>query len=124
MIFTQGDTLKMTCDYIEYDGSKKLAIAWGKVLLERPDMNLRTDTLYLDRLNSKAYFNTFGTILDEETTLTSNRGIYFMDLKKYRFTSSVKINDPEYQLKSQRLDYFTEIDRAFFYGKTSIKGEE
>jgi lipopolysaccharide export system protein LptA len=124
VIFTQGDTLKMTCDYIEYDGSKKLAIAWGKVLLERPDMNLRTDTLYLDRLNSKAYYNTFGTILDEETKLTSNRGIYLMDLKKYIFTSNVKINDPEYQLKSQRLDYFTEIDRAFFYGKTSIKGEE
>ena len=124
VIFTQGDTLKMTCDYIEYDGSKKLATAWGKVLLERPDMNLRTDTLYLDRLSSKAYYNTFGTILDQETKLTSNRGIYFMDLKKYRFTSNVKINDPEYQLKSQRLDYFTESDRAFFYGKTTIKGEE
>ena len=124
VIFTQGDTLKMTCDYIEYDGSKKLATAWGKVLLERPDMNLRTDTLYLDRLSSKAYYKTHGTILDEETKLTSNRGIYFMDLKKYRFTSNVKINDPEYQLKSQRLDYFTESDRAFFYGKTTIKGEE
>ena len=124
VIFTQGDTLKMTCDYIEYDGSKKLATAWGKVLLERPDMNLRTDTLYLDRLSSKAYYKTLGTILDEETKLTSNRGIYFMDLKKYRFTSNVKINDPEYQLKSQRLDYFTESDRAFFYGKTTIKGEE
>ena len=124
VIFTQGDTLKMTCDYIEYDGSKKLATAWGNVLLERPDMNLRTDTLYLDRLSSKAYYKTLGTILDEETKLTSNRGIYFMDLKKYRFTSNVKINDPEYQLKSQRLDYFTESDRAFFYGKTTIKGEE
>ena len=87
-------------------------------------MNLRTDTLYLDRLSSKAYYKTLGTILDEETKLTSNRGIYFMDLKKYRFTSNVKINDPEYQLKSQRLDYFTESDRAFFYGKTTIKGEE
>ena len=124
VIFTQGDTLKMTCDYIEYDGSKKLATAWGNVLLERPDMNLRTDTLYLDRLSSKAYYKTLGTILDEETKLTSNRGIYFMDLKKYRFISNVKINDPEYQLKSQRLDYFTESDRAFFYGKTTIKGEE
>jgi hypothetical protein len=124
VIFTQGDTLKITCDYIEYDGTKKLAIAWGKVLLERTDMNLKTDTLYLDRLNSKAYYNTFGTILDEQTKLTSKRGIYFMDLKKYRFISDVKINDPEYQIKSQQLDYFTESDKAFFYGQTSITGEE
>ena len=124
VIFTQGDTLKITCDYIEYDGTKKLAIARGEVLLERTDMNLKTDTLYLDRLKSKAYYNTFGTILDEQTKLTSKRGIYFMDLKKYRFISDVKINDPEYQIKSQQLDYFTESDKAFFYGKTSIIGDE
>ena len=124
VIFTQGDTLKITCDYIEYDGTKKLAIARGEVLLERTDMNLKTDTLYLDRLKSKAYYNTFGTILDEQTKLTSKRGIYFMDLKKYRFISNVKITDPDYQITSQQLDYFTESDKAFFYGKTSIKGEE
>ena len=47
-----------------------------------------------------------------------------MYLKKYRFISDVKINDPEYQIKSQQLDYFTESDKAFFYGKTSIKGKE
>ena len=44
-----------------------------------------------------------------------------MDLKKYRFISDVKINDPDYQITSQQLDYFTERDKAFFYGKTSIK---
>ena len=124
IVFTQGDTLKITCDYIEYDGTKKLAIAKGKVLLERTDMILKTDTLYFDRLKSKAYYNTFGTILDEETKLTSKRGIYFMDLKKYRFISDVRINDPGYKIKSQQLDYFTDTDRAFFYGKTSIIGEE
>jgi lipopolysaccharide export system protein LptA len=44
--------------------------------------------------------------------------------KKYRFISRVKIDDPEYELKSQQLDYYTESDKAFFYGKTSIVGEE
>ena len=124
IIFTQGDTLKMTCDYIEYDGTKKLAKAWGSVLLDRGDMELKTDTLYLDRENSEAYYNTFGTILDEQTKLTSNRGIYFMNFKKYRFISDVKIDDPEYKLKSQQLDYFTESKMAFFHGKTSIIGKD
>ena len=124
IIFTQGDTLKMTCDYLEYDGTKKLAKAWGSVLLNRGDVELKTDTLYLDRENSEAYYNTFGTILDEQTKLTSNRGIYFMNFKKYRFISDVKIDDPEYKLKSQQLDYFTESKMAFFHGKTSIIGKD
>ena len=124
VVFTQGDTLKMTCDYLEYDGNLKLAIAWGEVFLERPDMNLKTDTLYLDRLNSKAYYNSQGVILDEKSKLTSNRGIYFMDQKKYRFISNVKIENPEYDLKSQQLDYFTELNKAYFYGPTTIIGED
>ena len=124
IIFTQGDTLKMTCDYLEYDGTKKLAKAWGSVLLNRGNVELKTDTLYLDRQNSEAYYNTFGTILDEQTKLTSNRGIYFMNFKKYRFISDVKIDDPEYKLKSQQLDYFTESKMAFFHGKTSIIGKD
>jgi len=82
VIFTQGDSLKMTCDQIEYDSSSKLAKAWGSVVLKRPDMNLKTDTLYLDRTNSKAFYNSFGTIVDEKRKLTSIRGIYFMDEKK------------------------------------------
>ena len=43
-----------------------------------------------------------------------------MNLKKYRFISDVKINDPEYKLKSQQLDYFTEskiLDVANLYQK-------
>ena len=124
VIFTQGDSLKMTCDQIEYDGTSKLAKAWGQVVLERPDMNLKTDTLFLDRANSQAFYNSFGTIEDEKRKLTSIRGIYFMDEKKYRFISRVKIDDPEYLLNSQRLDYYTESDKAFFYGKTTIVGEE
>ena len=79
VLFTQGDTLKMTCDQIDYDGSSKLAKAWGKVVLQRPDMDLKTDTLYLDRANSKAFYNSFGTIVDEIRKLTSMRGFYFMN---------------------------------------------
>jgi len=124
VIMTQGDTLKMACDQIEYNGNTKLAKAWGKVVLERPDMVLKTDTLYLDRNKNEAFYNSFGTIVDEKRKLTSIRGIYFMDEKKYRFISNVKIEDPQYELRSQQLDYYTERDKAFFYGKTTIVGED
>ncbi len=123
VVFTQGDSLKMTCETIEYDGKNKSAIAIGNVYLERPDMTLITEKLNLDRTNDKAFYNTPGVIIDSLSTLTSDRGVYFMNLKKYRFTTKVTIKNPEYTVNSQRLDYFTELNQAFLYGNSKIVGD-
>ena len=123
VIFTQGDSLRMTCKTIEYDGETKTAFAKGNVYLERPDMTLRTEELNLDRINEKAFYNTPGVIVDSTSTLTSNQGQYFMDQKKYRFISNVTINNPEYIVNSEQLDYFTESNQAYLYGNSKIEGE-
>jgi lipopolysaccharide export system protein LptA len=123
VIFTQGDSLRMTCKTIEYDGETKTAFAKGNVYLERPDMTLRTEELNLDRINEKAFYNTPGVIIDSTSTLTSNQGQYFMDQKKYRFISDVTINNPEYIVNSEQLDYFTESNQAYLYGNSKIEGE-
>ena len=34
-------------------------------------MTLETDTLYLDRIANTAFYNSYGKIVDEESTLTS-----------------------------------------------------
>ena len=124
VVFIQGDSIRMTCQEMQYDGQTKQAKAWGNVVLSRPDMELNTDTLYLDRTQNKAYYNTPGTIIDEESTLTSRRGIYFMDEKKYRFIRDVKIKNPEYKVDATQLDYYTESDLAYFYGPSTIVGKE
>ena len=124
IVFTQGDSLTMTCSYLEYDGSLKKAKAWGAVFLKKPDMSLQTDTLYLDRKKQIGYYNTFGKVIDSSTVLTSNKGSLFMNENKYRFTSSVKIDSPGYTVKSERLDYFTDINNAYLYGPTDIVGED
>ncbi len=124
VVFIQGDSIRMTCQEMQYDGQTKQAKAWGNVVLSRPDMELTTDTLYLDRTQNKAYYNTPGTIIDEESTLTSRRGIYFMDEKKYRFIRDVKIKNPEYKVDATQLDYYTESDFAYFYGPSTIVGKE
>ena len=123
VIFTQGDSLRMTCKTIEYDGETKTAFAKGNVYLERPDMTLKTEELNLDRINEKAFYNTPGVIVDSTSTLTSNQGQYFMDQKKYRFISDVTINNPEYIVNSEQLDYFTESNQAYLYGNSKIEGE-
>jgi lipopolysaccharide export system protein LptA len=123
IIFTQGDSLRMTCKTIEYDGETKTAYAQGDVYLERPDMTLRTEELNLDRINEKAFYTTPGVIVDSTSTLKSNQGQYFMKQKKYRFISNVTINNPDYIVNSERLDYFTESNQAYLYGNSKIEGE-
>ena len=123
VIFTQGDSLQMTCNTIEYDGKTKKAIAIGNVDLKKSDMTLKTEKLNLDRVNNKAFYNTKGVVVDSASTLTSQRGTYFMAENKYRFTSDVTILNPKYIVNSEQLDYFTELNQAYLYGNSKIKGE-
>jgi lipopolysaccharide export system protein LptA len=123
VVFTQGDSLRMTCETMEYDGKTRMAYADGDVFLKRPDMTLKTEKLNLNRIKQEAYYTTPGVIQDSASTLTSNRGTYFMDQKKYRFVSDVTILNPEYKVESEQLDYFTELNQAYLYGKSKIKGE-
>ena len=71
-------------------------------------MRLETDTLYLDRVKNIAYYNSRGKIIDNENTLRSNSGTYFMGPKKYIFKSNVTIDNPEYNVDSEELEYYTE----------------
>ena len=82
VIFTQGDSIRMTSAFMEYDGETGKAKAWGNVFLEQPDMTLETDTLFLDRFDDLAYYETPGTIIDSASVLKSNRGRYYMKEKK------------------------------------------
>ena len=123
VIFTQGDSLQITCNTIEYDGKTKTAIAIGNVDLKKSDMTLKTEKLNLDRVNDKAFYNTKGIVVDSASTLTSQRGTYFMAENKYRFTSDVTILNPKYIVNSEQLDYFTELKQAYLYGNSKIKGE-
>ena len=123
VVFTQGDSLKMTCKTIEYDGKTQIAVADGDVFLIRPDMSLKTEKLNLDRISNEAFYNTKGVIIDSASTLTSNQGRYFMNQKKYRFTSNVVIDNPEYQVNSDQLDYYTELNQAYLFGNSKIEGE-
>ena len=123
VVFTQGDSLRMTCNKIEYNGDTKVALAQGDVFLERPDMSLKTEKLNIDRVKNEAFYNSKGVVIDSSSTLTSNQGMYFINKKKYRFKSNVIIDNPEYEVNSDQLDYYTELYQAYLYGNSSIIGD-
>ncbi len=123
VVFTQGDSLIMTCKSIEYNGNARSAIAKGKVYLKRPDMSLKTEKLNLDRVANEVFYNSKGIVIDSSSTLTSNQGRYFMNKKKYRFKSNVVINNPKYKVNSAQLDYYTELNQAYLFEDSSIIGD-
>ncbi|MCY4161342.1 MAG: OstA-like protein [Flavobacteriaceae bacterium] len=124
VVFTQGDSITMTSQRLNYNGNTRIAQAIGSVHLIRTDMDLKTNTLELDRIQNQVYYNTEGVIIDSINTLTSQQGVYYVNQKKYRFLSDVVIKNPDYTINSERLDYFTELNHAFLYGPTEILGQD
>jgi len=123
VVFTQGDSLRMTCNKIEYNGDTKIALAQGDVFLKRPDMSLKTEKLNINRVKNEAFYNSKGVVIDSTSTLTSNQGVYFINKKKYRFKSNVIIDNPEYEVNSDQLDYYTELNQAYLFGDSKIIGD-
>jgi len=93
------------------------------VLLTEPKSTLRTDTLYFDKLNQKAYYKTGGVVNHEDNVINSSIGKYFMDSQKYQFIGDVDIKNPEYTLTSSQLDFYSNSGIAYMYGKSVIKHE-
>lgn len=124
VVVNQGDTIEMFSNYIEYDGNKRFATTKENVVLKNPEMSLETDTLYYDRNDELAFYETWGIVKDSASVIKSDRGRFYMKQKKYRFLTDVEITNPEYDINSLQLDYYTDVDHAYFYGPTTIKGEE
>ena len=120
----QGDTLFLNSKYAEYNGNIKQAYATGDVSMRSPETSLVTDTLYFDRFKQEAYYRSYGTILNKENTLKSKSGRYYIMQKKYQFLTAVVLTNPEYTIKSNHLDYFTNSGHSYLFGPSTIVGKE
>ena len=120
----QGDTLKLWSNSISYNGNSRLLKAMGKVRMLKDTTSLQSDTLYFNREDQMAYYNTGGKIIDSNNILTSRFGTYFIDEKKYQFDQKVHIDNPEYTLDSDKLTYYTDTKYAYLNGPSTIVGED
>ena len=120
----QGDTITMNSRYAEYNGDKELAFATGDVVLRSPESTLTTDTVYFDKKNQQAFYNTYGTIRNKENTLKSKSGYYYVDQKKYKFITAVTVTNPESTIKTNNLDYYENSGHAYVFGPSTITSKE
>ena len=120
----QGDSLNLTSKSVSYNGNTKLAVAKVDVFLDNKEMILETDTLYFDRIENKGYYPTKGVVYDSLTTIESQYGTYFSATKKYQFEKQVIVTHPDFILTTNRMDFYTDIKHAFFYGPSKIEGQD
>jgi lipopolysaccharide export system protein LptA len=83
-----------------------------------------TDTINFDRVKQEAYHNSNGTITNRDNTLKSKSGRYYLQQKKYQFLTSVVLSNPEYTIKSNHLDYYTNSGHSYLFGPSTIVGKD
>ena len=120
----QGDSIEMNSGKMNYNGDTKLAKAWDNVDLSDGQMTLTTDTLYFNREKQESYYRSGGKVVDSVNVLTSIIGTYFTELKKVQFRKNVHVDNPEYTIDSEQLDYYRISKNAYMYGPSTIVGEE
>ena len=119
----QGDSITMKSDYAEYNGTTNFAFASGDVIMQQPNSSLETDSLFFDREKQQAFYRSGGIVRDTASVLVSDIGRYFVETDKYSFASDVVLTNPDYVINSTQLDFYSESGNAFFYGPTTIEGE-
>lgn len=120
VVIEQGDSIIQYSDFANYDANTKIAKSWGNVEVNDKEMKLTTDTLYFDRKQQKLFYPAKGTIKDKKNTLKSDRGTYYLQEKKFTATTRVNVINPDNELNSDHLDYYTNTNLAYVYGPSTI----
>ena len=121
---SQGDTLHLYGDRLEYSGNEKMARVRSNVVLVDKETTLHTDYLDFDRQNNVGYYFNEGIINSGDNTLRSKTGYYYSASKMAHFRDSVVITNPDYTITSDTMKYHTGTQIAYFEGPTEIISKE
>lgn len=119
----QGDSITITCEYIDYDGMTLLARLRDYVVMQHRDNTLYTDSLDYNRVNGLGYYFDSGSITDTLNVLSSIYGEYDTKTSKAVFTNEVVLENPNFTLYTDRLNYDTESKLADIVSPSRIVGD-
>ncbi|WP_111670670.1 OstA-like protein [Algoriphagus litoralis] len=118
------DPITTTSAYAEYDGNTKVAKLRNNVIFTNQETTLYTDYLDYNReTNIATYFNE-GRVVDSTNVLTSERGVYEVNLERITFRQNVVLVNPDYTMKTNNLIYLTIPKTSETKGLTNIVSKE
>ncbi|HLI92851.1 MAG TPA: OstA-like protein [Puia sp.] len=114
------DSVNIYSDYMKYLVSKKFVHFEKNVRLTDGKGVLTTDALDYDMNLRMGTFDHGGKIVNKESVLTSDRGVYLEDTKDVHFSGNVVLRDPQYDLSADSLLYNTQSQVSTFITKTFV----
>ena len=116
-----NDSTNIYSDYMKYLVDKKLVHFDKNVTLTDGKGVLTTQDLDYDMVLHVGTYLHGGKIVNKESVLTSDRGIYFEDTKDVHFKDNVILRDPQYDLSTDSLLYNTQTQISTFITETFIQ---
>jgi lipopolysaccharide export system protein LptA len=123
VVITQGDTLHVYSDKLNYNGNTKTAILTDHVVMVDKDATLTTDYLTYNTGTRIGTYTGGGKLVNKDNTLTSKNGYYFAFSRDAYFRYNVVLNAPDAIIKTDTLRYNSGSRIAYFYGPTHIYGK-
>ena len=114
------DSINITSEYMKYLVSKKFVHFEKNVKLTDGKGILTTDALDYDMNLRMGTYDHGGKIVNKESVLTSDHGIYFEDSKDVHFRGNVILRDPQYDLSADSLLYNTQSQLSTFITRTFV----
>ncbi|MDB5061829.1 MAG: hypothetical protein JWP67_1672 [Mucilaginibacter sp.] len=117
---TQGDTLNIYSDKLNYNGNTKVAILTDNVRMIDKDAILTTNYLTYNTATRIGTYTGGGKLVNKENVLTSKNGYYFARSRDAYFRYNVVLVTPDALIKTDTLRYSTATRISYFYGPTNI----
>lgn len=115
-----GDTAQVWSNNMRYLYGQKYAYLTGNVRLTDGEGLLTTNNLEYDLARKIGTYKGGGKVVNKKTTVTSQEGMYFADVKDVYFKKNVLLKDPANTIRTDSILYNTELRTAKFISKTTI----
>jgi len=121
----EGDSVTITSSRAEYNGNTRMAKLRTNVVFTKLAMaTLYTDYLDFDRVKNEAYYFNKGRLVDSINVLTSNKGYYQVNSNVASFKKDVVVVNPDYNMKSDSLQYNSRTKIIYFRTETTVVDKE
>lgn len=121
---SQGDTLNIYSDKLNYNGNTKIAILTENVSMVDKDATLTTNYLTYNTATRYGTYTGGGKLVNKDNVLTSKNGYYFANSRDSYFRYDVHLTTPDAFIVTDTLRYNSGTRIAYFYGPTNIYGKK
>ncbi|GAB3915260.1 hypothetical protein GCM10028826_29660 [Mucilaginibacter boryungensis] len=124
VVITQGDTLHVYADKLNYNDNTKTALLNDHVKLVDKDATLTTNILNYNTATKYGTYIEGGKLVNKENTLVSKNGYYSAITRDAYFRYDVVTTSPDALIKTDTMRYNSGSRITYFYGPTHIYGKK